>query len=108
MAKTKMRAKETVGELGDDGGTSETMEALRRRWRQDWRRWRHSETMETRLETMETLGDDLLMDRTVLGARVRWEPNLTEAERESGSLFLFLSIQGSSIYMESSIATEPR
>jgi len=65
-----------VGELGDNGGTLETMEA--------------------RLETMETLGDDgdwardnLLMDRAVLGARVRWEPNLTEAERESGSLFLF-------------------
>jgi len=34
-------------------------------------------------------GDDLLMDRVVLGARGRWEPNLTETERESGSLFLF-------------------
>ena len=52
--------------------------------------------MEARLETMETLRDDgdeardnLLMDRAMLGARVRWEPNLTEAERESGSLFLF-------------------
>jgi len=45
---------------------------------------------------METLGDDrdeargnLLIDRVVLGARVRWEPNLTETERESESLFLF-------------------
>jgi len=45
---------------------------------------------------METLRDDgdeakgnLLMDRAVLGARVRWEPNLTETERESRSLFLF-------------------
>ena len=54
------------------------------------------ETMEARLETMETLGDNgdeardnLLMDRAMLGARVRWEPNLTEAERESGSLFFF-------------------
>jgi len=48
------------------------------------------------LETMEILGDNgdeagdnLLTDRAVLGARVRWEPNLTETERESGSLFLF-------------------
>ena len=64
--------------------------------RRTGKRWRHfgddggtSETMEARLETMETLGDDLLMDRAVLGARVRWEPNLTETERESGSLFLF-------------------
>jgi len=33
-------------------------------------------------------GDNLLMDRAVLEARVRWKPNLTETERESGSLFL--------------------
>jgi len=98
MTKMKMRAKERVGELEDDkdtsendGGTSEMMETM--------------ETMETMemMETMETLGDDgdkagdngdkvgesLLMDRAMLGARVRWEPNLTETERESRSLFLF-------------------
>jgi len=76
MTKMKMRAKEMVGELEDDGdtsendgGTLETMEAL-------WRRWRH-------------FRDDLLMDRAVLGARVRWEPNLTETKRGSRSLFLF-------------------
>jgi len=80
--------------FGDNGGTLETMEALRRQWK-------HS-------ETMETLGDDLLMDRVVLGARGRWKPNLTETERESRSLLLFQSIQGSSIYMESPTATEPR
>ena len=38
MAKMKMRAKEMIGELEDDGGTLEMMEV--------------------RLETMETLGDD--------------------------------------------------
>jgi len=80
--KMKMRAKEIVGELEDNGDTSETMEALRRRWR-------HFGDDGGTSETIETLGDDLLMDRAVLGARVRWEPNLTETERESGSLFLF-------------------
>ena len=58
------------------------MEALRRQWR-------HSETMETLGDNGDEARDNLLMDRAVLGARVRWEPNLTEAERESGSLFLF-------------------
>ena len=33
MTKMKMRAKETVGELEDDGDTLETMEALQRQWR---------------------------------------------------------------------------
>ena len=45
--------------------------------------------METLGDDGDKAGDDLLMDRAVLGARVRWEPNLTEAERESGCLFLF-------------------
>jgi len=62
------------------------MEALQRQWR-------HSETMETLRDEAGDNGDkaedDLLMDRAVLGARVRWEPNLTETERESRSLFLF-------------------
>ena len=55
---------------------------------------------------MEALGDNgdeagesLLMDRAVLGARVRWEPNLTEAERESGCLFFFRVYRGL-VYIE--------
>jgi len=55
-----------------------------------------SENVTTTGDDRGTTGDDgdkaggnLLMDRVVLGARVRWEPNLTEAERESGCLFLF-------------------
>jgi len=51
MTKMKMRAKEMVGELEDDGDTSETMETL-------GDDGGTSETMEARLETMETLGDD--------------------------------------------------
>ena len=67
------------------------------------------EMTETHLETMETtetLGDNgdeardngdnggglresWLMNRAMLGARLRWEVNLTETERERGSLFLF-------------------
>ena len=55
------------------------------------------ETMKARLETMrdkvgdngEVLRESLLMDRAVLGARVRWESNLTETERESRSVLPF-------------------
>ena len=55
------------------------------------------ETMKARLETMrdevgdngEGLRESLLMDRAVLGARVRWESNLTETERESRSVLPF-------------------
>jgi len=52
MTKMKIRAKETVGELEDNGDTSETMEALQRQWRCDWRQWKHSETMEMRQEAI--------------------------------------------------------
>jgi len=45
--------------------------------------------METLRDDGDEAGGNLLMDRAVLGARVRWEPNLTETERESGCLFLF-------------------
>jgi len=69
--------------------------------------------MEVRLETMETLGDNgdeagnngneardnLLMDRAVLGARVRWELNLAETERESGSLFLLFRVYRGLVYI---------
>ena len=55
------------------------------------------ETMKARLETMrdkvgdngEVLRESLLMDRAVLGARVRWESNPTETERESRSVLPF-------------------
>jgi len=71
------------------------------------------ETMEAGPETMEALrddgdkagndgdeaGDDLLIDRAVLGARVRWEPNLTESERESGSLFLLFRVYRGLVYI---------
>jgi len=50
--------------------------------------------METLRDNGDEAGDDLLMDRAVLGARVRWEPNLTETERESGSLFCYLECIG--------------
>ena len=45
------------------------------------------------------VGECLLMDRAMLGARVRWEPNLTEAERESGSLFLLFRVYRGLVYI---------
>ena len=57
------------------------------------------ETMEILGDNGDEAGDNLLTDRAVLGARVRWEPNLTETERESGSLFLLFRVYRGLVYI---------
>ena len=81
---------ETMETLGDDRDT--------------WRRWRHSEMMETLGDDGDEAGDNLLMDRAVLGARVRWEPNLTEAviTQDFRDYFHFYSfLNGLLVYLSS-------